>query len=747
LIRAAVLLLGLVGLAAVAAHAGHELSFYPSYYPQEIRIERHDAASAAARLQQNTLHAYVGGDPFPGAPVPKPLETVESLAGYLVLTFDGSAAAGWDAALRCGQARVALAGLANSSGGYVFHPYPVTPYHADYLQHADFSEVARARVVRMPGIAGRVPDVRAGGPDVARLFAGRLPLSGSLSVGAWDATVQTVALAELLRQDDGKPWVKEGWFHAYRLLRATVADQNRRLAADDLAQRLASGDYGSAVERVNLERTLLRRLTEGCERVVVGYLTRREVYSAEFSAGVENVGFDAHTGLHSPIFLRTAKLKDFPWNGWLTLGVPEAPTAAWNPVAGFTDPAGRLIWWAVGDPAFFPAPRSTSWIGNRVTVASIARATEVPKDALLPEADTGTLRPLGESGKAAAVKITYRVLASTFHDGTRMMPADALYGLGFPYRWSAKDPAVKAGAVRLMDWLAGLRVLRTDATEREFGEVKFTVLTHTIEVYGRHALEDPLQTGSVTAPWSPVPWTVLALAERYVERRLAAFSAEEARRLGIPWLDLVRSRPVKTALAAMVDEFAQIGYVPSALAGHVTTDDAKTRWTALKAFYEKHGHFLVTNGPYRLASWSDDAVVLEVVRDFTYPLGVGSYDRYAIPLRAYVAKAEVKGDRLEVHADVDVVQKFQREYAIVRESLAAQSAPLDARDRPVCRWIAIGSDASVVASGTAPHVGKGMYAVDLRGLPSPGRYSLLVALYVRDNAVSVEVHATPVERS
>jgi hypothetical protein len=232
-----------------------------------------------------------------------------------------------------------------------------------------------------------------------------------------------------------------------------------------------------------------------------------------------------------------------------------------------------------------------------------------------------------------------------------------------------------------------------------------------------------------------------------VERRLAAFSSAEARRLGVPWLDLVRDRRVKTALAAMVDEFAQLGYVPSSLAGHVTADEATARWTALKRFYEKHGHFLVTNGPYRLASWSDDAVVLDVVRDFTYPLGVGSYDRYAIPLRAYVAKAEVRGDRLEIHADVDVVQKFQREYAVVRESLAAQSAPLDARDMPVCRWIAVGSDATIVASGTAPHVGKGVYAADLRALPGPGRYTLLVALYVRDNAVNVEVHAAPVERS
>jgi hypothetical protein len=306
---------------------------------------------------------------------------------------------------------------------------------------------------------------------------------------------------------------------------------------------------------------------------------------------------------------------------------------------------------------------------------------------------------------------------------------------------------VKAGAARLMDWLAGLRVLRTDATEREFGEVKFTVVTHTVEVYGRRALDDPLQTASVTAPWTPVPWTLLALLEEAVSRRLAAFSATEAGRLGVPWLDVVRVPKLRDTLASVLDELAGQSYVPDALKAHVAVDEAKARWAALRAFYQKHGHFLVTNGPYRLASWSDDAVVLEVVRDFTYPLGVGSYDRYAIPLRAYVAKAEVRGDRLEVHADVDVVQKFQREYAMTREGLAAQSAPLDARDMPVCRWVAVGADAGVVASGSAPYVGKGVYAVDLRALPRPGRYTLLVACYVRDNAVNVEVRAVPVDRS
>ena len=30
------------------------------------------------------------------------------------------------------------------------------------------------------------------------------------------------------------------------------------------------------------------------------------------------------------------------------------PAAAWNPVGGFTDPAGRLLWAALGDPGRSP---------------------------------------------------------------------------------------------------------------------------------------------------------------------------------------------------------------------------------------------------------------------------------------------------------------------------------------------------------------------------------------------------------
>ena len=107
---------------------------------------------------------------------------------------------------------------------------------------------------------------------------------------------------------------------------------------------------------MNLERELVAALTGGCRKRVAGYTVKRQYFSAEFTDGIENIGFDSIEGLNSPIFIRTVKLKDFPWNGWLTLGIDAPPDAAWNPIAGFSDRFGRLLWSAVGDPALFPAP-------------------------------------------------------------------------------------------------------------------------------------------------------------------------------------------------------------------------------------------------------------------------------------------------------------------------------------------------------------------------------------------------------
>src|SRR5207247_10535758 len=132
----------------------------------------------------------------------------------------------------------------------------------------------------------------------------------------------------------------------------------------------------------------------GCGAAAAGYTVRREVLNNDYSAGVENVAGDSLTGLDATVFIRTVKLKDFPWNGWLTIGVPERPTAAWNPIAGFTDATGRLLWSGLSDGALFPEPYGGGLAETRVRLATTQTPPGHPArpvDAIVPDAGTRTL--------------------------------------------------------------------------------------------------------------------------------------------------------------------------------------------------------------------------------------------------------------------------------------------------------------------------------------------------------------------
>ena len=364
---------------------------------------------------------------------------------------------------------------------------------------------------------------------------------------------------------------------------------------------------------------LVRKLIAGCERVVLGYSVRRERFSAEFSQGVENVAWDSDDGMNAPIFVRTVKLKDFPWNGWLRLGIATKPAAAWNPIAGFSDPAGRLLWAALGDPAFLAAPYSATWVANRAvpssTIVDVNAGVTIPDDALAVDPVTGALREVGK-GKTAKAKITYRLRASAFHDNTRMTAADLVYPYILASRWSARrapgsteyDAAVDAATALPRRALAGFKVVRVDTEVKKYSDITFTYIVPVIDVYLHFTASDPQQLAALAPPWSTVPWHVLVLMEEAVKRGLGAFSAEEARRRGVRWIDLARDPKLKEALGPLVEAFRKEAYVPESLRKFVTADEAETRWTALGQFSKRRGHFLVTNGPYRLSKWGASSV-------------------------------------------------------------------------------------------------------------------------------------------
>ncbi len=79
------------------------------------------------------------------------------LHSYLVLTFDAAAGsyavAGSSASTRCAAAGRRVPTLAPGGASYVPHPYPVTPYHADYLEQFDLAQQAKAQYATRPATA------------------------------------------------------------------------------------------------------------------------------------------------------------------------------------------------------------------------------------------------------------------------------------------------------------------------------------------------------------------------------------------------------------------------------------------------------------------------------------------------------------------------------------------------------------------------------------------------------------------
>lgn len=366
----AALMVAAAGILVTVARAGHELPVYPSYYPHEIAIETMAPQHAADLLRENKLHAYLGSQPpFPDD-MPASIRAVESLGSFIIVRLNPASAAARDGSSACTMIETILRGMAGN-GGFVFHPYPVTPFHGDYLYFADLATAAKARFLPAAAVQPATPNPKIKADGALK----NLVPAGWIAPGPeWDAAVEAIDAAGLLAGSMrsvngwiGPPWLKAGWFHAERILADALDDPDAKGRAEAALARLEASREHDGVERINLERELVTALAGNCRKVVAGYTVKRQVFNAEFTEGVENIGFDSIAGLNSPMFLRTVKLKDFPWNGWLTLGIDQGPQAAWNPIAGFDDPFGHLLWSAVGDPALVLQPYDSGWMLNRVS--------------------------------------------------------------------------------------------------------------------------------------------------------------------------------------------------------------------------------------------------------------------------------------------------------------------------------------------------------------------------------------------
>ena len=740
-------LVGVLLIAGGQGVAGHQVGHFPSYYPDEIRIDVIDPAAAAKGLSDETLHAYVGAAPAFTGPLPEHVKSVKSLASFLVLSFNTTSPHYASAAARCAAAEGVLADLSKkTAANFVFHPYPVTPFHADYLHHLDLLEAANAAVA-----GGGRKAVEVG----ARDKLAEAVVQSAAGANGGDVMLEAVPVEAVMAgagaQTDGwppPPWVREGWFHAHRLL-ASALDAGERETVDRAYAPLVRGQARSFAEHTELERQLVSALTKPCRRLVVGYAVKDEYFEDKYPEGVENIAYDALSGLNSAVFIRTVKLKDYPWNGKLRLGVRDRAEDAWNPVAGFTDATGRLIWSAIGDPAMIPFPFNASWMPNRVQ-ADVTRVLgqsggiKVPADALYPQG-TGNafLQPVGERAFASA-KVVYDVVASPFEDGSEMAVADLLYPYVFARRWGLKanagtdphEPRLAALAATIEERLVGLKHVRTDKTTHAIAEgLSIEAKTPVLEIFLKDAPGDERQVAALAPPWSTVPWHLLVVMEEAVARGYAAFSREEAARRGIAWMDLVRDRDLRARLLALIANFERESYCPQPLKNFVTADEAQARWRALRTFAETNRHLLVSNGPYRLKEWTPQTVVLEAVREMTYPLGFGTFDRFVNPPRAVIAAVAQEADEIRVRADAEMLLKAGRTYRLEKEPLRQQTTRGVQGLLVVSRYLLIGPDGKVVKVDKMQWKEDGQFVIKLPDSLTPGQYTVILGIFLDGNAL------------
>jgi hypothetical protein len=385
-------------------------------------------------------------------------------------------------------------------------------------------------------------------------------------------------------------------------------------------------------------------------------------------------------------------------------------------------------------------------------VVSEPGMSRIPEDALAVEPGAGRLQQAGP-GRTARQRLTYRVLGSAFHDGTQMTTADLLYAYMFAYRWSTRvsggaqyDPSIATATAPMRQRLVAVRVAAVDTVSRSFrvGDVEFRRELFVIDVYADNPPGDPERNAIFTPPWSTLPWHLIALMEQAVERGWAAFSQGEAERRSVPWLDIVRSETMTARLTALVDQFERDGYRPDALRSLVSDQQARTRWAALSAFYRAHGHFLVTNGPYLLKAWSGGSATMEVFRDLSYPLGVGSYDVYAVPRQGFIARIERVEGGLRLDAEIEISIKFMRDYRTERWPMQSIDAVALRRSTPECRYVVLDAGGAVVLAGVVRPAVDLTFRIELDDKLGHGGYTVMLEIVVNDNTMNAEIAQIPV---
>jgi hypothetical protein len=154
----------------------------------------------------------------------------------------------------------------------------------------------------------------------------------------------------------------------------------------------------------------------------------------------------------------------------------------------------------------------------------------------------------------------------------------------------------------------------------------------------------------------------------------------------------------------------------------------------LREFVQANGHFLVANGPYRLTQWKQDEVVLRAVRELSYPLGFGTFDRFVNPPRAEIKSVDRTPEGIVVGVEAEMLVKGGRSYRLEKEALTRTTMRGTHGLLVVSRYLLIAPNGGVLAVDKMRWRDDGRFVIELPPALPPGNYTLLFAVFLDGNS-------------
>jgi hypothetical protein len=134
---------------------------------------------------------------------------------------------------------------------------------------------------------------------------------------------------------------------------------------------------------------------------------------------------------------------------------------------------------------------------------------------------------------------------------------------------------------------------------------------------------------------------------------------------------------------------------------------------------------------------------LEAVREMTYPLGFGTFDRFVNPPRAVIEAAALTGDEVTVRARVEMALKAGREYRMTKEPLTHTVSRGVQGLLVVSRYLLIGPDGKVLKLDKMQWMENNDFAIKLSDRLPEGRYKIILAIFLDGNAVEPSFRILP----